>query len=634
MPKPPPKKALHLSVVTRGRSASRPQVITPEALTEVQAARAQSYILASGASGVFVGALVGEAAWDIKPLLLEHGVLSVLRFSDPAMVLHQAQYSFYNRLSRSLPGAALLRGAYSGGKADAQFWQRRLFYQRALSELEEIGEESLGVHPVTLAQKLVDVVKAWRRDNIIHGHLCPANVAVEEQSPVVMDYGLCALSSDLSQNAKDLAPEIGPGSLPTYASDIYGLGLVLGVLLEDFVSEEQDKVIGAMLSAAPAARPAIDQVIAGLFPGAAGASRAGVVRSLPERDGLKLGKVLGKHLQVEQGEGAAMEEPQPASIPARGDLPQAADHRGRASKRAPADTLQWLKGTVVLGEDIVQKIKDSLAEPGSDGESAHEEQPPLAGGAEVEANKASDIRGRINTVENVKSFIEKNEKREPPEKISWWFWVMLIVPLILVILHKQGVFSGRVDEEEDVRTIPYADYWQSNLTSKMKEVAAAAVSGKSEAAEMLIVKEALGGQNRPRVRSAFLRIAFNPQWEGELSPLDRQLALKLGLYELLGGQSGELPPLASAHPGVLFAIIGSLKMEDGERSLAGIPLHSLTALPAPYGPGFAELERLGIKDLGGRPVRAWLKFCWATPLPKSLRLFFATMMTPLWRAPN
>lgn len=131
--------------------------------------------------------------------------------------------------------------------------------------------------------------------------------------------------------------------------------------------------------------------------------------------------------------------------------------------------------------------------------------------------------------------------------------------------------------------------WSSGRPSQMRIVAETALKSGPGAqfAENLIVQEARKGETLTgEVNIGLLRVAFDSQWEQDLSVSDRKAALAIALSGLLD-RTGKhsLPVLDSLHPGVLLAITAS-SGESSAKFLQEVPASLLAKLPPPYGPAF------------------------------------------------
>ncbi len=196
------------------------------------------------------------------------------------------------------------------------------------------------------------------------------------------------------------------------------------------------------------------------------------------------------------------------------------------------------------------------------------------------------------------------EKKATPDLASSWnyMWVGALVLILLVafkFLPLGDFFRSSSERQEE-----YIVQWSSGQPVSMGEVAKAAVVDGDELAQGVIVADVLSGNTRGNIRPAVVKLAFDPRWESELSKDDRRIALMLATARLAPFDPSSLPPLSSAHPGVILAVIGDLPLGIEPSQFESIEVSKMAALPAPIGDSFKELDRMGIKDMGNVSARA------------------------------
>ncbi len=152
------------------------------------------------------------------------------------------------------------------------------------------------------------------------------------------------------------------------------------------------------------------------------------------------------------------------------------------------------------------------------------------------------------------------------------------------------LFGSRQSEMVEL----FKQEWGSRIPSRMRPVAIAAVSDDraSSAAESVILGSIRSADlSSAGINIGLLRNAFDDRWEMELGPDDRRTALALGLGALLRQDDfpKDLPALDQLHPGVLFALTGSIGKTSSAGFLSSVPADRLAQLPPPYGPAFHEL---------------------------------------------
>ncbi len=144
--------------------------------------------------------------------------------------------------------------------------------------------------------------------------------------------------------------------------------------------------------------------------------------------------------------------------------------------------------------------------------------------------------------------------------------------------------------------------WASRERARMAVVARAAIVRGDPAAIRTILDDIDSGENPQGIRTRFLRIACNNDWRRDLSATDLQVALALGLDNLLPQGTVRLPALETLHPGVLLAIVAETKHNQISKELLDIPLSVLHSLSEPFRSVFAALEAIGVTALGDPKV--------------------------------
>lgn len=547
-------KPKHLFVVKEDSPAHAGRMLSAEALSADQQLTVKRYIGLSQSTGIVVGALVKNAPWDVRPLLLQNGELSLLRFSDPAVALHRSKLSYLRATCDRLLGSAEAGGLITFGEIEGQVWTRRRYFQHTLADEEAAGQ---AVHPLQLSQKLIRAISALHAGVNIHGHICPQNVAIEKHEVYIFDHAFCVSSLPHAEEIGSLAPELRNASVPTFACDIYGLALVMRSLPSFVLGAEQEQCLDRMLMPEPSLRPTLEQVKEVFMPREANASRPAVISHIIPSGGVSSGRLVQRPV---------MPENRAPIIPAPPQLPPVPQGPRIITPHVPAvmpNTLpEWKRSEAVA--------------------SAQSQQPqqPLQPQAQQSATAAAPSNGM---------------------PFSWL--------IIIILLLGAGLYAGKnyfvpahvtFDSELSMQNA-----WYTNVPSRMEAVAQAAVDGDSRA-QLLITSDAMKGNDRPLVRVGLIRNAFNPQWEAQLSDADREIVLRLALAQLLKNQRIKLPPLSQAHPAVSFAITGDmpdLQSADAGQELAQVSLSMMSALPPPYGTMFGQLEKTGVSNAGARPAR-------------------------------
>lgn len=552
------------AVVTQNQPRLERRVVNVESLDPSQLSTAQRYINASGLKGTLVGALTAKDAWDVRPLLLQDGELTLLRFSNPEWIVDQAKMNSLRALYVQLDAHSWLKSSVrSWGESQGQLWIARRFYQATLdaSQSEVGGFDSF--HPVQQIQQVITMVGLLHDARLVHGHICPANFAFDGAELVLLDMGFGCFAGENS--ASDLAPEIVAGLPASAASDIYGIGVTIRSLASIVKANELQALVERCLLNDPKARPTLAQVRE-----AFGLAGKGIRQQLAQRQSEQTtapaGKVLDPKLLKEQ------------SIAA----PTVAIAATQAfTSELPRDMVETVRRAAALAKQnaLADSRKEAVIQ-------AVVTAAPAANSISVAcAQVIHAIITRINT------------KRVLVPFIAGMLLVVLVSMALLVRHDISAVWNKRDSERMEAQ-------WLSSQPSLMLEVAKAALENDSAVARNVIIRAALQGKEVPRVRATILRTALNPVWEAELSGSDRANALRLALAALLPDATTDLPPLPELHPTLLLALLAESRIEAGSAQFAALGIEKLAALPAPLGSAFDNLSKLGARDLADPQVVA------------------------------
>ncbi|MCO6429697.1 MAG: protein kinase family protein [Deltaproteobacteria bacterium] len=247
---------VQLTVVKPGNS--RPAFVGQDALSSDQLATVQNYISRCALQGVCVGALVGSERWDLRPLVIEKGALTLLRFTSPDAAFQKNFSSFQAYLSRVQSIGDLPSTIYFGS-SEGQLWVRRRFYRNTLCECEgEIRKESKHDRLQRLSQ-IVEQVKRLHSYGMFHGHIAPSNIAWYEQNAVLLDYGFASFKASGRETKPSDAPELNSGAFGPH-TDLFGLGMLMATLFAEELSPEEERFVDSLLSPNPSLRPTILQM--------------------------------------------------------------------------------------------------------------------------------------------------------------------------------------------------------------------------------------------------------------------------------------------------------------------------------------------------------------------------------------
>ncbi len=274
-----PKKA-HLSVVKKASNLDSPSILTNlESLSEEQKEAVDKLTKAAGRPGPVSGVILGDALWDIRPVVVSNGILCIIRFTDPGVQSNASVWSEYKRYLDLLPETGLVdstgddksqarykddRGKNDQGQA-SQWWLKRPFLKATIAE-----EFPTTLTTSEIISDLITQLRSLHSKGLVHGHVSPTNVGItrassEEQKRYkakLLDPGFCAYSPVARSRRTDIAPELRGGYKAGPATDIYGLGVVIKYLLQAQreLTTKEEEILEKLLGEDPVRRPSLDWV--------------------------------------------------------------------------------------------------------------------------------------------------------------------------------------------------------------------------------------------------------------------------------------------------------------------------------------------------------------------------------------
>jgi hypothetical protein len=201
-----------------------------------------------------VNVMLGREPWDVRPLLLSEGKVSIARFS---MARPEAEV---RSLAADLEGFIVLSRSpqtIQGLVAEGRCMMLRPFEASTLSEdLERgslVGREALA----DVVRQLIRMVADLSRRSVAHGHISPSNLALRGGELVLLDplIGFMHRTADAF-----LPPESEVGRLPEPSADLYGLGRIIKVLLGDSLTSRQTALVEQLLLPSARQRPPLVEV--------------------------------------------------------------------------------------------------------------------------------------------------------------------------------------------------------------------------------------------------------------------------------------------------------------------------------------------------------------------------------------
>ncbi len=239
------------------------RLLAPESLDASQRAIFDECSRFFPEGSVCVNVVLGREAWDVRPLLLARGNVSLMRLS-PSL-----EDACARQLAGDLEGFARLFNQEIKVQLipdRGRFFIIRPFVADTLQDELEKGLVSGRDELERIVRQLIKLVGDLSRRSMAHGHLSPANVAVAKGELVLLDplMGAIQVSTD-----PYLPPESSLGVSPEPTADLFCLGKMIRTLLGDSLSPRQASVVEQLLLPSPRHRPPLAEVAVafGLYEG-------------------------------------------------------------------------------------------------------------------------------------------------------------------------------------------------------------------------------------------------------------------------------------------------------------------------------------------------------------------------------
>lgn len=476
------------------------RLLSPESLDEAQRAIFKDCERFFPEASVCVNVVLGREPWDVRPILLSQGNVSIMRFSP------EFDGAKTRQLSGDLEGFARLFDHDLKVRCtpnERQFFIIRSFVTDTLQDELEKGIVASRADLERIVRQLIKAVAALSRRSMAHGHISPANLATVRGELVLLDplMGAVQVTSD-----PYLPPESSFGVAPEPTADLFCLGKMIRTLLGDSLTPRQASVVEQLLLPSPRHRPPLAEVA--------------VAFGLRDESGTAPGNDL--HQGGGRTSSGKLLRSTGSSVEALGRSPDAVDVTPPAAKKG--GNLGWIFVLLVFGGGI---------------------------------------------------FLLK--ERDPSLYYS---------------------FAKRVPGLVTEHSVEFESEWASHQRPRMLVVARSAILRDDPAAINAITADVLGGANPEGVRNRFLRVALDELWRAQLSDEDVRAAVALSLAQLLPEGARTVPPLRSLHPAILLAIAGETQPLNSGKELQALAIEPLTKLPAPFGPLFSNLQKLGVSTVG------------------------------------
>jgi len=230
------------------------KLISPESLSDLQRRILQGYTRFFPPGSVCVNVMLGEEPWDIRPLLLSLGKVSVARFS---MSMSESRARSVARELESFSALFQNRQRVQLLSEEGRFLLLRPYESSTLGEDLERGAVSGTSALLEIVRKLIFTVSELSRRGAAHGHISPANMALSNGEIVLLDPIVGAL-----HQTKDLflAPETSLGKVAEPSADLYSLGRIIKIFIGDALTQRQAALVEQLLSPNPQHRPSLLEV--------------------------------------------------------------------------------------------------------------------------------------------------------------------------------------------------------------------------------------------------------------------------------------------------------------------------------------------------------------------------------------
>lgn len=598
----------HLKVGAAPKTTQgRGQILSPEQLTPEQRALITRYMKMSRTNGTLAGAMAGGSEWDLRPLTVQDGALTMVRLSDPELLMQKSSYQAMRDLHTYARSLLAQHGVLAIGEADGQLWMRRTFFQSTLADAKTLQLPE-GQFPSTVGG-LLALIRDLHARELFHGHLSLSNIALNGAQAVFLDYGFCAYAT-ARPLYDQVAPEIKNGFSGSQASDIYDLGMVLRFFHEQRpLSPLQIECLSAMTAMNPSARPTIEAVIECFSESVQVPAEKPEVLDQRRKNRIGAGKLVPKlekkevaPFQPQRSTFAAQAAPQAVSQPVY-QVPQAVPQAmpqqvAQHGSMMPGGMLQGaaLQGMPQNNPALQQRVHQALTAM------------PMTQ-AVPEAVPVMQAQPRVHHMQAAPLEEYAAPRQQTQEKESSGSFGLLFIFAVLIL---GGVYYFRTYgmPHFSSRSMPPAidanleALWKSGQPSLMEEVALDALADTRSVASAIIIKDAQERNVRPSVKIELLRNAFNPVWEPELGDEERETVMRIALDGLVKQGNKDLLPIEQMHPGAVLAFVSEMNYEGGQKQLTKIPTTKMASLPAPYGPLFKQLGALSVDTMDHVYARA------------------------------
>ena len=256
------RRPIQLSIV-RAPGAPQPAVFrAPELFTAEQSEQITRLIAGAKLRGVVIGALIGPASWDLRPVVLDRGRTVVLRFSDPELMNDSVRQSSLEGYLARLSDLRGIDGFASSGVMKGRVWYLRPYFPKILSDGFEHSVQLEADGRRVFVQALIKQLATLHTAGLIHGHVCASNVGIEANVPSLLDFGIGAIQRVALVKTVDAVNE-----------DTRALAEIINLIFDGAVPPEVRQLLEKLLSSEVWDRPSLEQLQQAFDPRSANSSR-------------------------------------------------------------------------------------------------------------------------------------------------------------------------------------------------------------------------------------------------------------------------------------------------------------------------------------------------------------------------
>lgn len=194
----------------------------------------------------------------LLPVILIGKNLKLVKLSPDIASKDSVLLDYLNKQHQVIQKFSYLDPADKFGIVNNKFYLLRDYYPETLAGFLASGTLS-AENANALLLKVVNLLLSLKRNNIVHGHICPQNIVLNNEEISLVDFGFayCAKKNNLT---RDIAPEALNYLSPDYPSDVYGLGKLVKVIYKNQQCPLPLDLVDRMCADNPLERPELTEV--------------------------------------------------------------------------------------------------------------------------------------------------------------------------------------------------------------------------------------------------------------------------------------------------------------------------------------------------------------------------------------